>query len=235
MRSVLTTPLDLLIVFYAAGTREDQPHLRIHQDGLRCADQRCDPGPRPDCCARVAAPDCGAWSTPLFPAAPPPQKKTFLPPNPHPPTHTPPPPPPHHRCGHSVAAQPNPLHAEGRPRLNCCVSCCLACRGGRLPAGGVAGEMRMHSARHSQQCASAPPCLSPSPQYPDADVLTSSDHLAPTVKDEGLEQWPQAASGVWVWVCVGGGALVVIKYFKRGLAARWRLPGAALANTGSRP
>ena len=31
-------------------------------------------------------------------------------------------------------------------------------------------------------------------QYPDADVLTSSDHLSNTVTDEGLELWPQAAS-----------------------------------------
>lgn len=31
-------------------------------------------------------------------------------------------------------------------------------------------------------------------QYPDADILTSSDHLSNTVTDEGLELWPQAAS-----------------------------------------
>lgn len=56
---------------------------------------------------------------------------------------------------------------------------------------------------------SSSPCVSPSCkhtlqqcnamhapflQYPDADILTSSDHLSNTVTDEGLELWPQAAS-----------------------------------------
>jgi hypothetical protein len=31
-------------------------------------------------------------------------------------------------------------------------------------------------------------------QFPDADILTSSDHLGNTVPDEQLEIWPQAAS-----------------------------------------
>lgn len=31
-------------------------------------------------------------------------------------------------------------------------------------------------------------------QYPEADILTSSDHLMNTVTDEGLERWPDAAS-----------------------------------------
>lgn len=31
-------------------------------------------------------------------------------------------------------------------------------------------------------------------QYPEADILTSSDHLINTVTDEGLERWPDAAS-----------------------------------------
>jgi hypothetical protein len=37
-------------------------------------------------------------------------------------------------------------------------------------------------------------CKSCCVQYPDADVLTSSDHLINTVTDEGLERWPDAAS-----------------------------------------
>lgn len=36
--------------------------------------------------------------------------------------------------------------------------------------------------------------LLPPLQYPEADILTSSDHLSNTVDDEGLERWPQAAS-----------------------------------------
>ena len=36
-------------------------------------------------------------------------------------------------------------------------------------------------------------CLS-ALQYPEADILTSSDHLINTVPDEGLEKWPYAAS-----------------------------------------
>jgi hypothetical protein len=47
-------------------------------------------------------------------------------------------------------------------------------------------------------------------RYPDADVLTSSDHLAATVKDEGLELWPQAASaaniGIMLFRWAAGGA-----------------------------
>ncbi len=31
-------------------------------------------------------------------------------------------------------------------------------------------------------------------QYPEADILTSSDHLMNTTSDEGLELWPEAAS-----------------------------------------
>lgn len=31
-------------------------------------------------------------------------------------------------------------------------------------------------------------------KYPDVDVLTSSDHLRETVKDERLEKWPDAGS-----------------------------------------
>jgi arabinosyltransferase len=31
-------------------------------------------------------------------------------------------------------------------------------------------------------------------QYPEADILTSSDHLAATATDGGLEHWPQASS-----------------------------------------
>lgn len=31
-------------------------------------------------------------------------------------------------------------------------------------------------------------------QYPEADILTSSDHLRSTGKDEGLELWPEAGS-----------------------------------------
>jgi len=31
-------------------------------------------------------------------------------------------------------------------------------------------------------------------QFPEADVLTSSDHLSPTVRDESLERWPNAGS-----------------------------------------
>lgn len=31
-------------------------------------------------------------------------------------------------------------------------------------------------------------------RYPEADILTSSDHLANTVDDESLERWPEAAS-----------------------------------------
>lgn len=31
-------------------------------------------------------------------------------------------------------------------------------------------------------------------QYPDADILVSSDHLKPSVEDDGLENFAQAAS-----------------------------------------
>ena len=31
-------------------------------------------------------------------------------------------------------------------------------------------------------------------QYPDADILSSSDHLLNTATDEGLEKWPDASS-----------------------------------------
>lgn len=37
-------------------------------------------------------------------------------------------------------------------------------------------------------------CLTCPLQYPEADVLTSSDHLMNTVTDEGLERWPEAGS-----------------------------------------
>jgi hypothetical protein len=35
---------------------------------------------------------------------------------------------------------------------------------------------------------------SPCSRYPDADILTSSDQLKPTVKTEDLERWPEAGS-----------------------------------------
>ncbi len=31
-------------------------------------------------------------------------------------------------------------------------------------------------------------------RYPEADILTSTDHLSNTVNDESLEKWPEAAS-----------------------------------------
>lgn len=37
-------------------------------------------------------------------------------------------------------------------------------------------------------------------QYPDADILTSSDHLSATARDGGLEYWPLAGSAANIGV-----------------------------------
>ena len=38
--------------------------------------------------------------------------------------------------------------------------------------------------------------------YPEADILTSTDHLMATVKDEGLEQWRRAGSAYNIGIMV---------------------------------
>jgi len=57
-------------------------------------------------------------------------------------------------------------------------------------------------------------------QYPEADVLTSSDHLLNTVNDEGLENWPQAASAANIGIMLfrpKGHDLAAVRLLCRGL------------------
>ncbi|KAL4450568.1 hypothetical protein ABPG77_000924 [Micractinium sp. CCAP 211/92] len=51
-------------------------------------------------------------------------------------------------------------------------------------------------------------------QYPEADILTSSDHLMNTVTDEGLERWPDAASAANI-------GIMLFRPKGHDLAAEW--------------
>ena len=99
---------------------------------------------------------------------------------------------------------PRPCPAQKWTRCGCATLCrtCSRCGGWPQRQGHLCGALWVDSlerachARAGPQLPSAP--LGPLPrgllQYPDADILTSSDHLTNTVPDEGLEKWPDAAS-----------------------------------------
>ena len=98
-----------------------------------------------------------------------------------------------------------PWRDAAPPASLCCLAPCQPCsplQSLQSPASALLPPLALPQAQPPP--AAAVPCSTPIPvtdprpaaalQYPEADILTSSDHLSNTNADQGLESWPEAAS-----------------------------------------